>query len=136
MIRTLFLGRLDYERLKKNGMNPGVVEAVAAVSAVLALQSEKGKELSQSLARAGFRVEQAQKPTFDGRTSGEAYWFDDEPKTSGKELLRARLAKAEAAAAVWRSQLDEAERRAADYLLVTKEGFPAYLGGLFAAGLD
>jgi 3-hydroxyacyl-CoA dehydrogenase / enoyl-CoA hydratase / 3-hydroxybutyryl-CoA epimerase len=136
MIRTLFLGRLDYERLKKNGMNPGVVEAVAAVSAVLALQSEKGKELSQSLARAGFRVEQAQKPTFDGRTSGAAYWFDDEPKTSGKELLRARLAKAEAATAVWRSQLDEAERRAADYLLVTKEGFPAYLGGLFAAGLD
>jgi hypothetical protein len=23
----------------------------------------------------------------------------------------------------------------ADYLLVTKEGFPAYLGGLFATGL-
>jgi 3-hydroxyacyl-CoA dehydrogenase/enoyl-CoA hydratase/3-hydroxybutyryl-CoA epimerase len=38
-------------------------------------------------------------------------------------------------AAGWRSQLDEAERRAADYLLVTKEGVPAYLGGLFAAGL-
>jgi 3-hydroxyacyl-CoA dehydrogenase/enoyl-CoA hydratase/3-hydroxybutyryl-CoA epimerase len=49
--------------------------------------------------------------------------------------LRARLAEAEAAAAGWRSQLDEAERRAADYLLVTKEGFPAYLGGLFASGL-
>jgi 3-hydroxyacyl-CoA dehydrogenase/enoyl-CoA hydratase/3-hydroxybutyryl-CoA epimerase len=38
-------------------------------------------------------------------------------------------------AAGWRSQLDEPERRAADYLLVTKEGVPAYLGGLFAAGL-
>jgi len=34
---------------------------------------------------------------------------------------------AEAVAAGWRSQLDEAERRAADYLLVTKEGVPAYL---------
>ena len=46
-----------------------------------------------------------------------------------------RLAEAEVTAAGWRSQLDESERRAADYLLVTKEGFPAYLGGLFAAGL-
>ena len=135
MIRTLFLGRLDHERLKKNGMNPKVTEAVAAVSRVLAIHSERGKELSRSLARAGFHVDEAQKPVFDGRISGAAYWFDDEPKTGGKELLRARLAEAEAVAAGWRSQLDEAERRAADYLLVTKEGVPAYLGGLFAAGL-
>ena len=135
MIRTLFLGRLDYERLKKNGMNPKVVDAVAAISRVLGVQSERGEELSQSFARAGFGIDQAQKPVFDGRISGSSYWFDDEPKTWGKELLRARLAEAEDVAAGWRSQLDEAERRAADYLLVTKEGFPAYLGGLFAAGL-
>jgi 3-hydroxyacyl-CoA dehydrogenase / enoyl-CoA hydratase / 3-hydroxybutyryl-CoA epimerase len=135
MIRTLFLGRLDYERLKKNGMNSRVVDAVAAISRVLGVQSGRGEELSQSFARAGFGIDQAQKPVFDGRISGSSYWFDDEPKTWGKELLRARLAEAEDAAAGWRSQLDEAERRAADYLLVTKEGFPAYLGGLFAAGL-
>ena len=136
MIRTLFLGRLDYERQKKNGINPKVVDAVAAISNVLGISSEKGEELSQSFARAGFRVDQAQKPVFDGRIADASYWFDDEPKTWGKELLRARLTEAEDAAAGWRSRLDEAERRAADYLLVTKEGFPAYLGGLFAAGLD
>jgi 3-hydroxyacyl-CoA dehydrogenase / enoyl-CoA hydratase / 3-hydroxybutyryl-CoA epimerase len=135
MIRTLFLGRLDHERLKKNGINPKVTEAVAAVSRVLAFQSERGKELSESFLRAGFRVDKAQEAVFDGRISGAAYWFDDEPKTWGKELLRARLAEAEAVAAGWRSQLDGAERRAADYLLVTKEGVPAYLGGLFAVGL-
>jgi 3-hydroxyacyl-CoA dehydrogenase/enoyl-CoA hydratase/3-hydroxybutyryl-CoA epimerase len=135
MIRTLFLGRLDHERLKKNGMNPKVTEAVAAVSRVLAPQSERGKELTESFSRAGFRADTAQKAVFDGRISGAAYWFDDEPKTWGKELLRARLAEAEAVAAGWRSELDEAERRAADYLLVTREGVPAYLGGLFAAGL-
>ena len=135
MIRTLFLGRLDHERLKKIGMNPKVVEAVGAVSRVLAIQSERGDELCQSFARAGFRVGQPRKPVFDGQISGEAYWFEDEPKAWGKELLRARLAEAEVTAAGWRAQLDEAERRAADYLLVTKEGFPAYLGGLFAAGL-
>jgi len=136
MIRTLFLGRLDHERLKKNGMNPTVAEAVAAISRVLGIQSERGEELSQSFSRAGFRVDQAQKSVFDGRISGATYWLDDEPKTWGKQLLRARLAEAQAAAAGWRSQLDEAERRAADYLLVTKEGFPAYLGGLFASGLS
>ena len=135
MIRTLFLGRLDHERLKKNVMNPKVIEAVADVSRVLGVQSERGDELCQSFERAGFRVDKPRKPAFDGRISGAAYWFEDEPKAWGKELLRARLAEAEAAAVGWRSQLDEAERRAADYLLVTKEGFPAYLGGLFAAGL-
>ena len=134
MIRTLFLGRLDHDRLKKSGLSPKIGEAVAAVSRVLAVQSERGDELCQSFARAGFRVEKP-KPVFDGHVSGTTYWFDDEPKGWGKELLRARLAEAEAAAADWRSQLDDAERRAADYLLVTKEGFPAYLGGLFAVGL-
>ena len=135
MIRTLFLGRLDQERLKKNAMKPEVGEAVAAVARALGIQSERGKELSESFARAGFRLDHAQKPAFDGKISDQVYWFDDEPKTWGKELLRARLAEADAVAARWRSQLNEAERRAADYLLVTQEGFPAYLGGLFAAGL-
>src|ERR1700756_5194051 len=61
MIRTLFLGRLDHERLKKNGMNPKVTEAVAAVSRVLAIHSERGKELSRSFARAGFHVDEARR---------------------------------------------------------------------------
>jgi 3-hydroxyacyl-CoA dehydrogenase/enoyl-CoA hydratase/3-hydroxybutyryl-CoA epimerase len=136
MIRTLFLGRLDHDRLKKKGMNPKITEALTAVSNALGVQSERGKELSEAFGRAGFRVEQPRKAEFDGRIAGAVYWHDDEPRTWGKELLRARLADAEAAVAGWRSQLDESERRAADYLLVTQTGFPAYLGGLFAAGLS
>lgn len=136
MIRTLFLGRLDYERLKKKGMNPRIMEAVAAVSNVLGVHSERGEEISEAFARAGFRVEQPRKADFDGRIAGAVYWHDDEPRTWGKELLRARLADAETNAAGWRAQLDESERRAADYVLVTQAGFPAYLGGLFAAGLN
>jgi 3-hydroxyacyl-CoA dehydrogenase/enoyl-CoA hydratase/3-hydroxybutyryl-CoA epimerase len=136
MIRTLFLGRLDYERLKKKGMNPRITEAVAAISSVLGAHSERGKELSDAFARAGFRVEQPRRADFDGRVADAVYWHDDEPRTWGKDLLRARLADAEAAAAGWRTQLDEAERRAADYVLVTQAGFPAYLGGLFATGLN
>lgn len=136
MIRTLFLGRLDHERLKKKGMNPKIAEAVAAVSSALGEHSERGKELCDAFARAGFRIDQLREADFDGRTTGALYWHDDEPRTWGKELLRARLAEADAVAATWRSQLDEPERRAADYLLVTEKGFPAYLGGLFVAGLN
>jgi 3-hydroxyacyl-CoA dehydrogenase/enoyl-CoA hydratase/3-hydroxybutyryl-CoA epimerase len=136
MIRTLFLGRLDHDRLKKKGMNPKVAEAVAQVSSALGGHSELGKELCDAFARAGFRADPPRKADFDGRTTGALYWHDDEPRTWGKELLRARLAGADAVAATWRSQLDEPERRAADYLLVTEKGFPAYLGGLFAAGLN
>ena len=136
MIRTLFLGRLDHERLKKKGINPRIAEAVTAVSNALCGDSERGSELRDAFARAGFRVDQPRRADFDGRTAGALYWHDDEPRTWGKELLRARLAEADAAAAGWRSQLDEPERRAADYLLVTEKGFPAYLGGLFAAGLN
>ena len=135
MIRTLFLGRLDHERLKKSGMNPKVVEAVDEVARVLAVRSEWDAEFCQSFERAGFRVDGSRKLPFDGHVSGTAYWFEDEPEGRGKQLLRTRLEEAEAVAAGWRSELDESERRAADYLLVTKEGFPAYLGGLFAAGL-
>lgn len=136
MIRTLFLGRLDHERQKKIGNNPSIAAAVAEVSKALGVQSERGKELIEAFARAGFRVEQPCKVEFDGRIAGAVYWHDDEPRTWGKELLRARLADAETVAAGWRPQLDESERRAADYVLVTQAGFPAYLGGLFAAGLS
>jgi 3-hydroxyacyl-CoA dehydrogenase / enoyl-CoA hydratase / 3-hydroxybutyryl-CoA epimerase len=136
MIRTLFLGRVEYERLKRKGANPKIMEAVDAVSNVLDARSERGRELSKAFARAGFRVDAPQRANFDGHIAGARYWFEDEPRTLGKRLLRARLADAEAAAANWRSQLDEAERRAADYVLVTQAGFPAYLGGLFAAALN
>src|SRR6266702_2533090 len=100
MIRTLFLGRLDYERLKKKGMKPEIMEAVAAVSKVLGVHSERGKELSEAFARAGFRVEQPCRADFDGHIADAVYWHDDEPRTWGKDLLRARLVDAEAAAAV------------------------------------
>ncbi|TWB87708.1 enoyl-CoA hydratase/carnithine racemase [Bradyrhizobium macuxiense] len=136
MIRTLFLGRLDYERLKKRGLDPKIMQAVDAVTNALAARLESGQELLEAFARSGFRIEGQRKATYDGRIAAGAYWHDDEPKTWGKELLRARLTAADSVAARWRPELDEAERRAADYILVTQRGFPAYIGGLFAAGLN
>ena len=53
MIRTLFLGRLDHERLKKNGINPKVTEAVAAVSRVLAYPVGAGQRALRILRTGG-----------------------------------------------------------------------------------
>jgi hypothetical protein len=33
----------------------------------------------------------------------------------------------------WRASFSEDQRRAADYLLVTKYGFPAYMAGAFSS---
>jgi len=44
MIRTLFLGTLDYERLKKKGMNLEIVEACSGID-VLDVGSERDKDL-------------------------------------------------------------------------------------------
>lgn len=132
MIRTMFLGRLDYDRLKKAGGVPSkVVDAVTAVSGELRVDGED-PALSEGFARAGFGVAGAGIPAFDGAVSGAAFWFEGAPATRSKEAVRERLARIDAAANKWRSQLSEEERRAADYLLVKDFGFPSYLGGVFA----
>jgi len=132
MIRTLFLGRLDHDRLRKAGGIPEPVEqAVAAVSG--ALQADEDAELANAFARAGFRGPAIQTPAFDGVIAQAAYWVEAEPVTDAKRALRERLARAYAVADKWRAKLSEDERRAADYLLVKNCGFPAYMGGAFSS---
>jgi 3-hydroxyacyl-CoA dehydrogenase/enoyl-CoA hydratase/3-hydroxybutyryl-CoA epimerase len=134
MIRTLFLGRLDHDRLRKAGGVPAAVEqAVSAVSEALQVDGNADAVLATAFARAGFRGAAAIAPTFDGVIAQADFWLEAEPVTEGKRALRERLARAHAVADEWRIQLSEDERRAADYLLVTNCGFPAYLGGAFSA---
>jgi 3-hydroxyacyl-CoA dehydrogenase/enoyl-CoA hydratase/3-hydroxybutyryl-CoA epimerase len=133
MIRTMFLGRLDHDRLRKAGGIPAPVEqAVAAVSETLRPGAAADPALVAAFARAGFHQDAGQ-AAFDGDIAGAAFWLEAEPVTDGKRALRQRLAQAHAVAAQWRARLSEDERRAADYLLVRNCGFPAYLGGAFAS---
>ncbi len=132
MIRTLFLGRLDHDRLRKAGSIPAPVEqAVAAVSKTLKLDGSADAVLADAFARAGFRGPARPAPAFDGVIAQAAFWLEAEPVTDGKRALRERLARAYAVADKWRTRLSEDQRRAADYLLVKNCGFPAYLGGAF-----
>ena len=89
--------------------------------------------LANAFARAGFRGPAAAVPAFGGVIAQAAFWLEAEPDTDGKVALRKRLANAYVAADRWRDRLSEEERRAADYLLVKKCGFPAYMGGVFSS---
>jgi 3-hydroxyacyl-CoA dehydrogenase/enoyl-CoA hydratase/3-hydroxybutyryl-CoA epimerase len=85
MIRALFRGRLDYEKLRRTGAVPEAFKTLAAeVKAILEQQET--------------------------------------------EAARAALQRL---AAAHRAAFTDQERRAADYLLVTEAGLPAYRGGLF-----
>src|SRR5437879_348290 len=131
MIRTLFLGRLDHDRLRKAGGIPAPVEqAVAAVSEVL--QAGADATLANAYARAGFHG-QSKAPAFDGVIAQSTFWLEAEPVTDGKRALREGLARVYAVADKWRASFSEDQRRAADYLLVTKYGFPAYMAGAFSS---
>jgi 3-hydroxyacyl-CoA dehydrogenase / enoyl-CoA hydratase / 3-hydroxybutyryl-CoA epimerase len=135
MIRTMFLGRLDHDRLRKAGGIPAPVDqAVAAVAEALHADGNGDAVLANAFARAGFGGPAAHAPAFDGVIAQAAFWLEAEPITEGKLALRERLASAYVAADKWRARLSEDERRAADYLLVTKVGFPAYMGGVFSSG--
>lgn len=133
MIRTLFLGRLDHDRLRKaGGIPPAVEEAVAAVSAALDAKGQAGAKLTDALVRAGFQGPLGPTSAFDGVVAQTSFWLEAEPDTEGKRALRERLAHAYAVADKWRNKFSEDQRRAADYLLVKNHGFPAYLGGAFS----
>jgi 3-hydroxyacyl-CoA dehydrogenase/enoyl-CoA hydratase/3-hydroxybutyryl-CoA epimerase len=133
MIRTLFLGRLDHDRLRKAGGIPAPVEqAVAVVSEALRVDEAADATLAEALARAGFQ-RSSKPPVFDGVISQSAFWLEAEPVTDGKRALRERLTRAYAAADKWRAVFSEDQRRAADYLLVKNHGFPAYIAGAFSS---
>jgi 3-hydroxyacyl-CoA dehydrogenase/enoyl-CoA hydratase/3-hydroxybutyryl-CoA epimerase len=133
MIRTLFLGRLDHDRLRKGGGIPAPVErAVAAVAEALRVDEAADATLADAFARAGFR-RSSKAPAFDGVIAQSAFWLEAEPATDGKRALRERLTQAYAVADKWRATFSEDQRRAADYLLVKNHGFPAYMAGAFSS---
>ena len=109
-----------------------VEQAVAAVSEALHAGGTADAALANAFARAGFQ-EPSEAPAFDGVIAQSAFWLEADPVTDGKRALRERLARAYVVADKWRASFSEDQRRAADYLLVTKYGFPAYIAGAFSS---
>ena len=118
MIQSMFLGKTDYERaVKKDTVPQAVADAIAALAPLV-----DRARTDAALAPAGFA---ASAPVQTRVKSG--YWIDD--ANPAAMAAAAALAPVLAAARPLAKALPEAERRMADYALISRHGFPAYLGG-------
>ena len=125
MIQTMFLGRVDYERLERKQQLPDLVEKTVALVQV---EVEKAKDLKDALGAAGFSGAGPAKVQRDRERPG--YWIEGEDPWAPEAL--AVLRRIHDAAASLRAGRSDQDLRVADYAAVVKAGYPAYLGGPFA----
>ncbi len=119
MIRTLFLAKTEYERLKRKEQLPAVLDAVVAAARRVIAQEDPAL-----LAPLGFPG--TARPVRSRAQAG--YWLEGE---AGRPA-RAALARIDATIRASAPGISAAERRLADYAIVSQAGYPAYLGGPFA----
>jgi 3-hydroxyacyl-CoA dehydrogenase/enoyl-CoA hydratase/3-hydroxybutyryl-CoA epimerase len=125
MIQTMFLGRVDYERLERKRQLPDLVEkTVAAVRTVLS----DAKTEAGALAAAGFTSPAG--ANFVRERPRPGYWIEGDDGRAAQALAALKqIYDAVAPLAVGRTDED---LRVADYAAVRLAGYPAYLGGPFA----
>ena len=125
MIQTMFLGRVDYERLERKGALPMVAQAAVAL---VRSEIEKAAHHAPALAAAGFAGLAKAAPLRERQQPG--YWLegDDEAARAALGVLQRIY---DAALPLAAGESDKA-LRVADYAAVTQAGYPAYLGGPFA----
>src|SRR5208337_4621019 len=125
MIQTMFLGRVDFERLERKQELPDLVERT--VSAVRAVVSEPTSDAA-ALAAAGFKSPASAEIARERVRPG--YWVESDDPQARRALAALRRIH-DAVAPLAEGRTDE-ELRVADYAAVRQAGFPAYLGGPFA----
>ncbi len=127
MIQTMFIGRLDYERLERKGQLPEIVErTIAAVRGEL----DRSRGDAAALAAAGFAGMGEAAPARQRCLPG--YWIDSDDARA--RIARATLARIGEAVRPLGAGRSEEELRIADYAAVRQAGYPAYLGGPHAFG--
>ena len=123
MIQTLFLGRLDYERLERKRQLPDLVGKSVEI-----VKAETAHAPRDALAAAGFAGFGVAAPVRERERPG--YWVESEDLRAQTALAAIRRIR-EGVAPLAARRSDE-ELRVADYAAVTQGGYPAYLGGPFA----
>ena len=127
MIQTMFIGRLDYERLERKGQLPEIVErTIAAVRGEL----DRSRGDAAALAASGFAGMGEAAPARQRCLPG--YWIDSDDARA--RIARAALARIGEAVRPLGAGRSEEELRIADYAAVRQAGYPAYLGGPHAFG--
>jgi 3-hydroxyacyl-CoA dehydrogenase/enoyl-CoA hydratase/3-hydroxybutyryl-CoA epimerase len=130
LIRTLFQGRVDYERLRKsNSPLLHVKDAVQEISNIFSEEQSTSQSVADAFARAGFKG--ATRSSIEGWIASDQFWIEADPITPAKNAVRYAISRAATAAGRWRKTFSLEQCRIADYLMVTQEGFPGYLGGIF-----
>lgn len=130
MIATMFVAKTDYERRRKTGNLPSIVDDLARNIASLWLGSGES-EKSQALASAGFSIPGIHESVPDDGMLHQGYWFDREPDDERKMVVREILERIMTVAERYAGEA-VGVTSLVDYAAVTKFGFPAYLGGPFA----
>jgi 3-hydroxyacyl-CoA dehydrogenase/enoyl-CoA hydratase/3-hydroxybutyryl-CoA epimerase len=130
MIRTLFIGKLDYERDVRAGSLAAAVEhAIAALSQASREAVVRG---GPSLAAAGFVAAGDERPGPVQEVVGQGYWIDGGDDDPRRAVARAALMPLVGLAKQLAAELTDAEKRRVDFAMVSQAGFPAYLGGPIA----
>jgi 3-hydroxyacyl-CoA dehydrogenase/enoyl-CoA hydratase/3-hydroxybutyryl-CoA epimerase len=125
MIQTMFLGRVDYERLERKQQLPDLVEKTVALVRTEVENAERQKD---ALAAAGFGGLGPAEVQRERLRPG--YWIEGEEASACDALaFLKRIHDASAPLAAGRTEED---LRVADYAAVVRAGYPAYLGGPFA----
>lgn len=131
MIRSMFLGRQDYDRRRKAGTLPTALPAFVAElrRAISARADETGERGKRAMAFAGFASRPEALPQSFIR---ETPWFES-PVSEVEKDARALLGAASDIARRFEAEIPPGDRPLADYAAIREMGFPAYLGGPFAA---
>ncbi|MGA2043270.1 MAG: enoyl-CoA hydratase-related protein [Roseiarcus sp.] len=131
MIATLFLGKTEFERLKRRNATPGFVEEVVAAARAVV---ERASDAAEALAAAGFVNAAGSRAAPVRDRAAPGYWIDGAPDDPRRAEALAVLDRIAEAVAPWAAGRTTAELRVADYAVVSQTGYPAYLGGPFAFG--
>ncbi len=129
MIQTLFLGKIDYERLAKKGQTPGFVAEVVAAARSIVDEANIGAD---ALAAVGFARAGLAHVTPLRQSALPGYWVTSDDGDPRRTKALALLKRISEKLAPWAANRSHEELRIADYAVVRELGYPAYLGGPFA----
>jgi 3-hydroxyacyl-CoA dehydrogenase/enoyl-CoA hydratase/3-hydroxybutyryl-CoA epimerase len=131
MIRTLFLGKTDYERLSRKRQLPAFIAEVVTTVRSIVVQSPADFE---SLAAVGFDGVGRDGIAPVRVRSLPGYWVESEDGDPRQIKALAVLERISEVVSPWAKGRSPEELRIADYAVVREAGYPAYLGGPFAFG--
>ncbi|MFG1244348.1 enoyl-CoA hydratase-related protein [Xanthobacter versatilis] len=137
MIRSLFVGRVEFEKRQRTDALPqllplvltAVRDALETAEAAARGRGANEAQISEAKAFAGFTPSSTPSAPASPRAAAEGFWFEA-PGLGGELARAAEILKAAALATrPYLTLVDGEAERIIDYAAITQLGFPAYTGG-------